>query len=551
MGIDLTLALADHPEPRRDPADRVIAWARGYVPITWWTFFTAEDAVLGPWGLAMIARADAALERLRRRAPALRAAAGRHALGLRSIEAALRGAPSGFLRAELHELYEARPSDLAALCDPERLDVWPLRLDRGRILVTEHHGGAAADGVVGRVPTAAGASTPPERDDLEARSIAALTDGDPTALDLLEESLARRLEDTYAPWSGLTRRRWADGRADEAADEVLQALVEGRDEPFAPLARTSAHFAAYALSRAADRAYDRRHALRRALRRSSAPLAAPIALRFGLACPSLDGLLMAEWLDGGAPPRAVATREAALACRLAAAGAPEWPLAPRDPIAVVERALEGASPTLLEMGRAPALEHSRALTLTRSRAARWTDRGDDEEAMVEAGWRAAGALCASAAALDPAAREALRALPEPDEPFLRGAPRACVRLALGDLEALPDLLVDDAARSWVIVDALAAAGAGDHALPWLTAQARAGSFAAAALLLESEVADDESVAIARGVAASALERVQALRDNYGEGLITHEELDAGLAELAALARALGPDGATLRAALDE
>lgn len=108
---------------------------------------------MGRSGLTLIARPEAALDRLRRRGPEIRAAAGRHALGLRAVEAALRGAPSMFLRAELHELYDVVPADLEALCDPARLDVWPSLLDRGRILATEHHGGTLADAVVGRPGT--------------------------------------------------------------------------------------------------------------------------------------------------------------------------------------------------------------------------------------------------------------------------------------------------------------------------------------------------------------------------------------------------------------
>ncbi|MFY0540980.1 hypothetical protein [Nannocystis pusilla] len=208
--------------------------------------FEPGDGVMGPYGLVLITRTDAALERLRRRGPQLRAVAGRHALGLRAIEAALRGAPSMFLRAELHELYESVP-DLTKLCDPARLDVWPQRLDRGRIMATKHHGGSLADAVVGAVPDHA--VELPDPATLEARTLAALRSGDTSELDLLEEALARQLVEAHEPWSELVPRRWGDGRAEAEANAALTALAEGRPEPFASLARTRRSFAAYASRR--------------------------------------------------------------------------------------------------------------------------------------------------------------------------------------------------------------------------------------------------------------------------------------------------------------
>ena len=247
MGIDLSLVLTLHSDPRpRDPAVCVIAWARGFVPIAWKLLFAPEDAAKGERGLALITRSDTALDRLRRWTPELRAAAGRHALCLRAIEVALRAAPSLFLRAELHELYKTVPGDLAELCDPARLNAWPLQLDRGRFLMTKHHGGTPADAVVGVVPDQA--VELPDPATLEARSVAALRAGDASELDLVEEALARQLAGAHAPWLRLTRRRWGDGRADDAAGEVLTALAADRAEPFAPLARTQPHFGTLALA---------------------------------------------------------------------------------------------------------------------------------------------------------------------------------------------------------------------------------------------------------------------------------------------------------------
>lgn len=553
MGIDLSLRLTPHPDPhRRDPADTLVAWARGFVPIAWWTLFAPGDAVMGPNGLTMITRPDAALDRLRRRGPEIRAAAGRHALGLRAVEAALRGAPSMFLRAELHELYDVVPAELGALCDPARLDVWPSELERGRILATKHHGGTLADAVVGAVPDQT--VTLPDPATLEARSLAALRAGDASELDLLEEALARQLTGVLAPWLPMTRRRWGDGRADAAAAEVLSALAEGRPEPFAPLATTHKHFAAHALTVAAGRAHERRSALRRALRGTTEPLAAPLALALQVACPSLDALYVAEWLDGGPPPRTVASREAALACRLAAIGAPAWPLSPHDPIAVVERAL-GWRDTVhggarsVALADVPELAVSRALGLSAEVARSWLPEDANNDALTTAARRVAGVLCRSAIRIDGPTRAVLRDLPVPDGPFLAGAARACVRLALGDLDALPALLADDETCAAALVAALRSAGVGDRALGWLADRARAGDLAAAALVLDTPGADETALNAARSATGPALRRLAEIRLLYDEGVVTPDERDEVLAEIAELARALGPDGAPLQEAL--
>ncbi len=43
VGIDLSLYLTHHPDPHpRDPADRCIAWARGFIPITWKILFAPD-----------------------------------------------------------------------------------------------------------------------------------------------------------------------------------------------------------------------------------------------------------------------------------------------------------------------------------------------------------------------------------------------------------------------------------------------------------------------------------------------------------------------------
>ncbi|WAS91611.1 hypothetical protein [Nannocystis punicea] len=554
VGIDLSLHLTSHSAPRpRDPADRLVASARGFVPIAWWILFVPGDGVMGPYGLALITRTDAALDRLRRRGPEIRAAAGRHALGLRAIEAALTGAPSMFLRAELHELYERVP-DLAKLCDLDRLDVWPQQLERGRIVATKQHGGSLADAVVGAVPEHA--VELPDPATLEARTLAALRDGDSSELDLLEEALARQLVEAYAPWLELTRRRWGRGSLEAEAQEVLTALAEGRPEPFAPLARSYVHHAAYALSEAAGLCHDRRRwVLHRALRGATEPLAAPVALALKVACPSLDALYVAEWLDGGPPPWTVATPEAALACRLAAVGAPAWLLSPHDPIAAAERALGRrdagfygtAKPVAL--ADAPDLAVSRALGLSAEAARGWLPEDAGDDALATAAGAAAEALCKSAREIDGPTRAALRDLAAPETPFLAGADRACVRLALGDLDALPTLLADEATRAAALVAALRSAGAGDRALDWLAARARSGDPAAAALVLDTPGADDTALAAARSAAEPALRYIPKIRDQWAEGLISTAELDRALADIAELARALGPDGAPLREAL--
>ncbi len=102
-----------------------------------------------------------------------------------------------------------------------------------------------------------------------------------------------------------------------------------------------------------------------------------------MACPSLDALYVAEWLDGGPLPLAVESPEAVLACRLASIGAPAWPLSPHDPIAVVERALGRAAPLvaladapdLVALADAPDLAVSRALVLSADVRARLAPRG--------------------------------------------------------------------------------------------------------------------------------------------------------------------------------
>ncbi|WP_224191921.1 hypothetical protein [Nannocystis pusilla] len=555
MGIDLSLRLTSHPDLRpRDPEDRLVAWAKGFVPIAWWALFTPGDAVMGRHGLALITRSDAALDRLGRRAATIRAVAGRHALGLRTIETILQDAPDLFLRAELHELYESMP-DLAELCDPGRLDVWPHELDRGRLVATKHHGGSLADGVVGGVPNRE--VELPDPATLEARSLAALRTGDSYELDLLEEALARQLVEAHAPWLSLTRRRWGDGRGEAEADQVLTALAEGRPEPFAPLAGKYAPHAAYALSTAVARDRERRRALRRALRGATEPLAAPLALALDVNCPSRDALYVAEWLDGGPPPRAVASREAVLACRLAAIGAPACLLSPHDPIAVAERALgwhdavlQGATQPVA-LADAPDLAMSRALGLSAEVARSGLHEDASDGALATAARDAAVVLCRSAITIDGPTRAALRESPTPEAPFLAGADRACVHLALGELDALPALLADDATSPAALVAALRSAGVGDRALGWLTKRARSGDLAAAALVLDTPGADDTALTAARIAAEPALRRLAAIRAHFEEGSVTLSERDAVLAEVAELARALGPDGAPLRAALGD
>ncbi|MDC0672418.1 hypothetical protein [Nannocystis radixulma] len=553
MGIDLSLRLTRHSDPRpREPEDRLVAWARGFVPIAWWALFAPGDGVMGEYGLALITRTDAALDRLRRRASMLRAIAGRHALGLRTIESMLQEAPGLFLRAELHELYESFMPNLAERCDPGRLDLSPQKLDRGRLVASKHHGGSLADAVVGGVPQREVELLDPAT--LEARSLAALRSGDSSELDLLEEALARPLVEAHEPWLRLPRRRWGDSGGEAEADAVLTALAEGRPEPFAPLARKYVHHAAYALSKAAERDRVRRWALRRALEGATEPLAAPLALALGVECPSLDALYVAEWLDGGSPPRKVASREAVLACRLAAIGAPACLLSPHDPIAVIERVLRGCHGATepVALVDAPDLVMSRALGLSAEIARSGLREGASDEALAAAAWDAAEALCRFASTIDGPTRAALCDLPTPEAPFLTGAHRACVRLALGDLDALPALLADDGATSTsAIVAALRSAGAGDRALGWLTERARSGAPAAAALVLDTPGADDTAIAAARSAAEPALRRVAEIRGNFDEGLIALSERDAALAELAELARALGPDGAPLREALGE
>jgi hypothetical protein len=58
-----------------------------------------------------------------------------------------------------------------------------------------------------------------------------------------------------------------------------------------------------------------------------------------------------------------------------------------------------------------------------------------------------------------------------------------------------------------------------------------------------------SLTAARSTTASALHRLAEVRFSYDEGIVTADERDAVLAEIAELARALGPDGAPLQEAL--
>ncbi|APR84552.1 Hypothetical protein A7982_09901 [Minicystis rosea] len=553
MSISLSLVISPRARPRpgpgtRDPADRVVAWADGFVPVAWWALFVPEDAVRGKGGLALSTRTEDALDRLRRRAPEIRAFAGRHALRLRALEAALAAAPSLYVHAELQELYHK------ALSETELASLWGELergsfFDRGRLLASKQHGGTHADAVVGVVPREPEVALP-EPETLDARSLAALREGDASELDVLEEALARTLVDEHAPWMPICRRRWGDGRADTAAQEVVAALLEGRPNPFAPLAPVRDCFAAFALHEAARRAVltPKRGALRQALKGATAPLAAPAALAFRVRCPSLDALYVAEWLDGGPPPRTVDAPAAVLACRLNAIGAPAWPLSVHDPLAVPERALAGEGGHAEPDIEAADLALSRALRLTAKTARGFLPEadGNDSDALANGAFRTAAASCKHAARLDGPTRAALLSIPAPEAPFLSGSARACIRLALGDLTVLPDLLSGGPAP---LVPALRAAGAAEHALPWLVAQAGDGDLSAAALLLDTPAADDAARTVAQSVEPAAQQRLTQVREQFYEGLVSLSEHDAAIAEIADLARALGPRGASLREAI--
>jgi hypothetical protein len=239
--------------------------------------------------------------------------------------------------------------------------------------------------------------------------------------------------------------------------------------------------------------------------------------------------------------------------RLAAIGAPAWPLSPHDPIAVVERALGGrdGAATPVALADAPDLAVSRGLGLSAEVARGWLQEGANDDALATAARYAAEALGRSALAIDGPTRAVLRDLPAPEAPFLAGTDRACVRLALGDLDALPAVLADDGTRAAAIVAALQSAGFGDRALGWLAERARGGDLAAAALVLGTPGADATALAAARSAAAPALRRLAEIRAWYDDGLVTTAEHDAALAEIAEFARALGPDGAPLREALGD
>ncbi len=201
------------------------------------------------------------------------------------------------------------------------------------------------------------------------------------------------------------------------------------------------------------------------------------------------------------------------------------------------------------MTGAPDLAVGRALRLSAATAQAWLPDDAGEADRVSAAGVAAAAACGSALAIDPATRAALRALPAPADPFLAGADRACVQLALGDLDALPTLLADPGVPAGAVVAALRSAGVAERALGWLTERAESGDLAAATLVLDTPAADARARAAARSTAAPALHRLALLRDQFDEGMLTTAERDAVLDELAALARALGPDGAALRDAL--
>ncbi|MFY0540979.1 hypothetical protein [Nannocystis pusilla] len=157
--------------------------------------------------------------------------------------------------------------------------------------------------------------------------------------------------------------------------------------------------------------------------------------------------------------------EAALACRLAAIGAPDWLLSPHDPIAAAERALGGwgdavfyGSARPVALADAPDLAVSRALGLSAEAARGWLPANAGDGALATAARDVALALCKSAREIDAPTRAALRDLPAPEAPFLTGVDRACVRLALGDLDALPALLADEATSAAALVAALRSAG---------------------------------------------------------------------------------------------
>ncbi len=305
MSISLSLVISPHARPRprpRDPARprrRVGRWlrARGLVGA-----LHPEDAVKTKSGLALSTRTEAALDRLRRRAPEDSAFAGRHALRLRAVEAALAASPSLYVRAELQELPEGpeRRGSRFALGELERGSFF----DRGRLLASKQHGGAHADAVVGDTPGEPQVALP-DPETLDARSIAALRAGDASELDILEEALARTLLDEHAAWMPIAaaggaraaptrpRRRWWRRCSRGARIPSPRSRRGGPPSrrsrctrpcaaPFSPEAR-----------RAAPRS------------KAAAPLAAPAALALRVRCPSLDALYVAEWLDGGPPPRTV------------------------------------------------------------------------------------------------------------------------------------------------------------------------------------------------------------------------------------------------------
>ncbi len=144
--------------------------------------------------------------------------------------------------------------------------------------------------------------------------------------------------------------------------------------------------------------------------------------------------------------------------------------------------------------------------------------------------------CKLAAGLDGPTRAALLSIPAPEAPFLNGSSRACVRLALGDLALLPDLLSGGPAPLVLRCARRAPRrtrfhGSSRRPAPATWPRPRCCSTRPRPTTprapWRSPWSRSRSAALAR------------VREQFDEGLISLSERDTVVAEIADLARALG------------
>lgn len=535
MSIDLALYLTSSSTPQGAPDDDALrlAHCRATVPVAWWLLFDEDEIITGPYGPMMRAKAAAALERLRGFAPRLRAAAGRHALGLRHMERALARHQGWWIEAYISELYysaslEVLRGELRRAQQRPGLETLWVTMRHGRFIQQDSPTSQLSDHIVG----AYAPSDSPQltEDALITRLDDALKRGDAQDLDLLEEALYLQQREALAPFDvlldALEPARHVGASHIQGCDARLERWLGGDDSALDDLAAWQLP----ALRQAAQQRDNTfKSAARRRLRSDKRPITAIIAQALDISPPQALTLDYVRWERGAQAPIHDMTRRAVLACRCVALGAPSAPLCLADPLAIVERAMFWEFSPTIDIHSPPwALAIRRALCLTKADLSAWL------ELYVEPHWqitqytnyheRLGEALCASLAAhpLDEDERSRLLALPTPDEPALSGQYRALARLALGDEALLEPLIHDHAAPPHALTCAIEAADLAPRCLDWLDGRvAQQKSILAATLLARCQTFTPAMDALLQD-----LDTLSSASQHYQEGLITYDELEA-------------------------